>query len=281
MFYGLNSLHDHAGTESSANTRVGNWLARLSAQAPTPNTVTLGYDFGFADFWRVPPRMGGAVREEIFSPYIGFSQSWTNANQVEVVGMVPDNFFGFLVDPAAANSNGWVYEAELLQWIDAWETNAPNANRRYVWYIGTPQLREPGQTYVFDQAPEILHTEAGYTAWYAALVTYQAWCDLVYTRITAARPALNIRKHSVAKAVMAVHQNYAPVRSIPVGDLFIDRAPHGTTNWYFLLAIAEYMYLFGEKPVASLTFNPAWNIHANISSNYNTILDLIWAEVQS
>jgi hypothetical protein len=279
MFYGLNSLHDHAGTESSASTRVGNWLARLSAQAPTPNTVTLGYYFGFADVWPVPPLMGGAVREEIFSPYAGFSATWANKSQIEVVGMVPDNFFGLSTDPAVNNSNGWNYEAELLRWIDAWEANAPNENRRYVWYIGTPQLKEPGQTYVSSQDPVLLHTEAGYTQWYADLLVYQAWCDLVFTRITAARPTLDIRIHRVSQAVMNVHRDYAPVHAIPVGDLFVDRAPHGTMNWYFLLALVEYMHLFGEKPAASITFNPAWGIHANISSNYNTIVDLLWAEV--
>lgn len=277
MFYGLNSLHNHAAGTGNLNTRVANWLARLSAQAPTPNTITFGQNFGFADIWPIPPVYGGALHEEITSPHVNYSADWINANQIEVVGMVPDNFFGLLVDPAAVNGSGWVYETEVLQWIDAWEANAPNANRKYVWYIGTPQLKQPGITYVSSENPSLYHTEAGYTQWYSDMTTYQAWNDLLVSRIQAARPSLDIRKHSVSKAVLSLHQNNAAVHAIPVGDLFYDRAPHGTSNWYFLLALVEYMYLFGEKPPTTFTFDPAWNIHSNIQSNYTTIVNYLWS----
>lgn len=276
MMYGLNSLHNHAAGTGNLNTRVGNWLARLSAQAPTPNTITLGQYFGFADVWPNPPVYGGAIHEEVSSPYINYSADWTGAENIDVVGGVPDNFFGLLVDPAVTNGSGWVYETEWLQWLDAWEANAPKAGRRYTVYIGTPQLKQPGITYVSSEDPSLYHTEAGYTQWYSDMVAYQAWNDLLVSRLQAARPALDIRKHSVSKAVLSAHQNIAPLHAIPVGSLFYDRAPHGTTNWYFLLGIAEYICLFGEKPEAGFVFDPAWGIHADIQSNYAAIVDHIW-----
>jgi hypothetical protein len=271
----LNSLHNHANPSSDqdANTRVGNWVARMAAQAPNGgNVYTLGATFGFVSSWDVPP-IANTEHEEVTTPHVNqFSASWTGASEVEVVQFVPDNFDGFGFDPADVTNLGVSYQTRLLELIDAWETNAPNANRRYVVYAGLLNLQTYGGT---GDDPTTINS-AGYASWVSDnLGSYQTWMELLVSRLQAARPTLDIRLHQISKAYVSLFANTV-VGDVAPGVLFEDLAPHGRSTTYFLLAVAEYIELFGEKPPADFVFEPEWDVDTLVVDNYQAIVDHVW-----
>lgn len=273
-FYYLNSLHNFADPagDQNASTRVGNWMDRLATQAPNGgSTYSIGAQFGFFPQWSTPPRAFVKV-EETGSPIDEYNASWTNADQIEVVGFVPDNFDGVAFDPSATTNMGAAYVPTLLTLIDAWQANAPNASRRYVVYAGWPQLNGYGGT---NDDPTTVNP-AGYASWISwGLGTYQTWLETMVAQLQAARPALDIRLHNVNKALLLTLRDTV-VSTIPVGSLFQDLSPHGRETWYCLAGIAEYIETYGEKPPAGFTFNPAWNVHATVTANYQAIVDHMW-----
>jgi hypothetical protein len=264
----LNSLRNHDAGAGNANTSTGNWLARMAAQAPSGgNTYTGPWMFGFANGWTIPPSAQG--EEEVTSPYMS-GTGWTGASAVEIVEMVPDNFEGRNYAPNVANGLGFTYTTRLLQIIDAWEANAPNANRVYAIYSGLPPL---------PAAPASV-SPAQRAAWIADGINtgaggYRAWMLSLVAALQAARPALTIRLHDVSRAVLLADRDTV-VGTIPLASLFEDDAPHGLSTNYFLLGVADYIELFNEKPPENFTFNPAWNVHPTVTSNYQTLVDFIW-----
>jgi len=277
MYGMVNSLYNHGAGTGTIHTRVGNYLVRMSAQAPTPNTITSGLFFGFVEDWPTPPAYGGSMAsEELTSPYINFSADWINANQIEKVFMVLDNIFGYLVAPDAVNSQGSVYLTEMLRILDQWEANAPNASREYILYSPWHYLRQSGVTIPPTTMPSGAITEPGHLEWYqATLVDYQAWSDSLLAMMQAARPTLNITMHKVGMALCTAHRDIPAIHAMDIADLFFDIA-HGKPSWYLMAAIAEYICLFGEKPAADLVIDPAWGIHPTVEANYQVIVDHMW-----
>lgn len=268
MYYMLNSLHNHDAGAGNANTSTGNWLHRLARQAPNGgNLITMGSLMGFANGWEVPPRDGG--QEEVRSPYVRGS-SWTGANQIEVVGFVPDNFEGPRFSPDKVNGLGFAYTPRLLQLIDAWEANAPNPNRRYIVHAGWKLLSGYGaQSVAALTAPMI-------SSWIRdSLGPYDAWQNALVTQLRAARPKLDIRMHNVNRALMLTYRDTV-VNTLPPTALFEDLAPHGYPTLYFLAAIAEYIKLFNEKPPENFEFNRNWGVNPVVMSNYQKLVDFIW-----
>ncbi|TAF12678.1 MAG: T9SS C-terminal target domain-containing protein [Alphaproteobacteria bacterium] len=99
--------------------------------------------------------------------------------------------------------------------------------------------------------------------------------ELLVAKLKTARPNLDIRLHNISKAVLMTHAN-TNVGNIPLTTLFEDLAPHGRSTWYCLAAIAEYIELFNEKPSATFTFNPTWNVDPIVTNNYQQIVDYMW-----
>ena len=264
----LNSLHNHDAGAGNLNTSTANWLARLAPAAPNGgNTYTCGWQFGFANGWTLPPNAQG--QEVVTSPHMS-GTSWTGGNQIEVVEFVPDNFEGWTVAPNVPNSLGFTYTTRLLEMIDGWEANAPNANRKYRLYVGWRLLSGYGATTVGDlTAPMIAN-------WISdSLGSYQAWFEDLEAQLQAARPGLDIGRHDVNRALMLTYRDTV-VSTIPATSLFEDMAPHGFSTWYFLAAVADYIELFNEKPPAGFVFDGAWGVNATVTANYQAIVDFMW-----
>lgn len=278
VFFNLNSLKNHAAGQGNLNTRVGNWVKRMSLVAPNGgNTYTLGARFGFFSQWGIPPR-ASAGEEEVSTPYINqYAESWVGAQNITVVGFVPDNFNGYLFDPNTPSMDGMSYQTRLLEHIDAWESNAPNANRQYVIYAGWNQLNGYGGT---NNDPTTV-TSQGYANWVSfGLGAYQTWMELLVSRLQTARPGLDIRIQNISKVLLNTYSNTV-VGTIPSNLLFEDLAPHGRSTWYFLAGVVEYMCLFNEKPPSNFTFDSAWNVHSSVTSNYQALVDYMWTQLQN
>ncbi len=263
----LNSLHNHDAGPDSVNTSTANWIARLAPSAPSGgNVYTCGWMFGFANAWTTPPNAQG--QEVVTSPHMS-GTSWVGGTQIEVVEFVPDNFEGPFYDPSAVSNFGFAYTPRLLQLIDAWQATVPNPNRRYAIYGGWPDMGPYGQP------GSITPTQiTNYRNW--ALGGYQTWLETLVAQLRAARPALDIRLHNVNKATILAWRDTV-VSTIATSALFEDDAPHGTSTWYFLAAIADYIELYDEKPPAGFVFNGAWNVHPTVTANYQSIVDYIWS----
>lgn len=267
VFAYLNSLHNHDAGAGDANTSTANWIARMAPEAPNGgNIYTCGSMFGFANGWTTPPMAGG--QEVASSPHMS-GTSWAGGSQIEVVEIVPDNFEGPTVDPSVSNGLGFAYVPRILQIIDAWEQNAPNANRVYAVHGGWPDMGPYG-----DPATLTVTQRNNYIAY--ALGTYQTWLELMETQLRAARPGLNIQLFKINEATILAWRDTV-VNTIPASTLFEDDAPHGRATMYFLAAIANYIELYDEKPPAGFVFNPAWGVSSVVTSNYQTIVDYIYA----
>jgi hypothetical protein len=79
----------------------------------------------------------------------------------------------------------------------------------------------------------------------------------------------------VSRAVLLADRDTV-VGTIPLASLFEDDAPHGLSTTYFLLAVADYIELFNEKPPTGFVFNGAWGVHPTVTANYQAIVDYIW-----
>ena len=284
----LNSLYNHAnpGSGQNASTRIGNWIKRMAEAAVTApngkNTFTVNAQFGFFNAWTNPPA-GTAMFEEVSSPYIlPWTSTWSGASNITRVGFVPDNFDGQYFDPAVNTNMGAAYQTRLLSFIDAWETNAPNPNREYYVFSGWPAMNIYGGS---GDNPSTVPAgpPSGYAGWLSyGLGAYQAWMELLVSRLRAARPGLNIRLHHTSRASLLAFRDTA-VNGVARNTLFEDLAPHGRGSMYLIAAIAEYIELFDEKPPSNLfvsgggwSGDPGWPVDAAIKSNYQAIVDYIW-----
>ena len=278
MYYYKNSLHNHLETgnsEATPSTNVGNWIARFTAVPSNPKTATLGSVFGFFPQWSVPPRANN-FHAEITTPHLQkWTASWAQAEKIDLLGFVPDNFDGQSFNPSDTTNMGEAYVTKLLYLIDQWDSSAPNPNRRYVVYAGWPALNSYGGT---NDDPSTL-TTAAIAKWQTyGLGDYQDWMELLVTQLQSARPNLDIRLHNINKAVLMCYQNTF-VKDILPEKLFEDLAPHGRSTWYFLAAIAEYMEVFGEKPPASFQFQKDWAVDTTVTTNYQLVVDYIWSVI--
>lgn len=275
MYYYKNSLYNHLETgnsEANQSTNVGNWIARMASQASTPKTATLGSVFGFFHQWSVPPRANN-FHSEITTPHLArWDASWDGAENIDLLGFVPDNFDGQDFDPSDTTNMGEAYVVKLLYLIDQWNTNAPNPDRKYIVYAGWPVLNGYGGT---NDDPLTI-TDAQFKNWRTfGLGEYQDWMELLVERLQSARPTLNIKLHNISKALLMCHENTV-VKDIEADILFEDLAPHGRSTWYFLAAVAEYIELFGEKPAADFKFNTDWGVDTLVTSSYQDIVNYIW-----
>lgn len=274
----LNSLHNHAHPTSAQNasTRVANWVARMAARAPGGgNTFTMGAQFGYFTQWTMPPAAGNMF-EEVSTPHLDpWAPSWEGASGIDVVELVPDNFDAPRFDPSARTSMGASCQDRLLHVIDQWEANAPNPKRRYAVFAGWPAMRPQGG----GDGRAILPSMCA--AWVDdGLGTYQAWMEVLVSRLQTARPGLDIRLHAVSKALLVVYRDTV-VGTVAPRALFEDMAPHGRPSLYFIAAVADYIELFDEKPPADFAFDPAWGVSPIITGSYQLIVDHIWGVLRS
>jgi hypothetical protein len=257
----LNSLYDHAVGDGDENTNVKTWVTRFAAAAPTPNSFTQSAEFGFFSQWEPPPRFNDVL-------------TWGPASSVIRVGFTPDNFDGQSRDPSVGTPgafDGEAYTPYLAGIVDAWEANAPNAERIYYVYAGSPNLGAHGGS---GDDPATL-TPTQYANWVAyGLGAYNDWMELLVSQLQAARPSQTFRLHNVNRATLLAFQNTV-VGTIDPTVLFEDLAPHGRPTWYCLKAVAEYIELFDEKPPA-ITFDPGWGVSPILTANFGAVVDYIW-----
>lgn len=269
QYYYLNSLADHVTGAWTPSTRLTNWMARLAASAG--NIYSVDAEFGFIDSWSLPPDAAIGYEDAASSPLVG--GTWTGAGSINRLSFVPDNFEGVTADPDALNGIATVnsYQDGITLLIDTWESNAPNAERVYTVYSGWPDMGPYGD-------PETI-TASNLLAWQTwALGGYQDWMELLVNRLQGERPTLDIRLSDINRVLMLTYQNTV-VSTIAAGDLFEDNAPHGRASWYFLAALVEYMEAYGEQPPAGYVPDAGFNVHPTITSNYEAIVDYMWAQL--
>lgn len=283
VYGNIHSLHNHAHPPSAqhSGTRVANWVKWFSLQAPNGgNSYTFGGMFlGVREPNSLPPA-ATATHEAVSTPYVEtFPSGWASSlQQVDLVEFVPNNFEILDYDPDATTNLGASIQQTYLNHIDAWQTNAPNPNRRFVIYTNWPETRHSGNaTEDLSQltAPQLAQ-------WHVyAFGHFQTWMELLVSRLQAARPTLNIGIHNINLGLMSTLRDTV-IGTIPMTTLFEDRAPHGRSTVYCIAAIAEYIELFNEKPPANFVFpaamqaDPNLRVHQTLVDNFAATCDHIW-----
>jgi hypothetical protein len=221
VYGNIHSLHNHAHPPSAqhSGTRVANWVKWFSLQAPNGgNSYTFGGMFlDVRQAGSLPPA-ATATHEAVSTPHVEtFPSGWASSlQQVDLVEFVPNNFEILDYDPHATTTLGASIQQTYITHIDAWQTNAPNPNRRFVIYTNWPETRHSGNaTEDLSQltAPQIAQWDV------YAFGHFQTWMELLVSRLQADRPALNIRLHNVNRAVLRTWRDTV-VSTIPAGTLF-------------------------------------------------------------
>jgi len=278
------SLHNHSypSSDQHEGTRVANWVHLFGVQAPNGgNAQTIAALFDLRDTSRLNPPQAGATHEHaVNSPYFSLFEAatWVGKQNIDVVQMLPDNFESWNYDPdAQSNWPGPPITTHLRARIDEWEANAPSPSRRYSIYTSWPNLDRAGNT--GDDPANVTPTiRANWIS--LALGDYQAWWDLLLTRLRSTHPTVDIRLHNINRAVALTWRD-TPVVDIPPTELFEDNV-HGRSTLYCIAAIAEYIELYNEKPPANFVFpatmqaDPARRVHALLVDNFPAVVDYIW-----
>jgi hypothetical protein len=281
----FHSLWKHAalGSDAHPGTSVGNWLHRMAQQAPNG-----GHDIGVCGSFHsprqtpAPPYMHVVDDEVPYRHMNNYEFVWTGANQMDAMFWVPDNFESFQHDPDAITGFGAPSaQALFTALIQAWETNAPKVGRHYAIYNSFDHLAWTGRPGHQDEDVSAL-TPAHIATWINhSLTVYAPWFDLLVSRVQATYPSLDIRLYDVCRPLVLAMRDTA-VGDVPITEMFEDYAPHGRATCYFVVAIAQYIHFFGEKPPANLQFNwpdqadPTRRVHAAVVNNYQSIVDYIW-----
>ncbi len=66
-----------------------------------------------------------------------------------------------------------------------------------------------------------------------------------------------------------------PLESLTFDDLFVDDAPHGNINAYFLAGLVHYMTIYRRRPEGG----PPSGLHATLTERYDDIVAYAWAEL--
>ncbi len=114
---------------------------------------------------------------------------------------------------------------------------------------------------------------------------FDTWCDYLRgefndwwvtyeSALSDARPDVDIRLVPVGPMLADMLQSPdLGLADIPLTDLFVDDAPHGTASLYFLASIVQYTALYGELPPAD--FAVPDGVHPDIAAAFPEILTFV------
>jgi len=271
-----NSLMNHDAGVGGSDTDARNWLERMG----TPGVFFDGGEFGFIGQWQTPPANGISAEDTTQLSMTG----WSGAASVNHLIFVHDNFEAA---NRAPNENGGIpgasesYVSLNSALIDAWQTNAANANRTHWIYTGLYDFglptggAEPGSATAQNIADWIAAaTDTTTTPYYG----YAGWGSEYVADMQAAYPALDIRHMDVNGAFIDAYENTA-LGNVPFSELFEDNAPHGFSDTYLIIAAIMYSYIFDAQAPA---FTPAGGtgINSEITNNWASITARIYDYVR-
>ena len=258
-----NSLIHHVS--DSAQTNVPYWLQYISSKSG--DKFTLDGQWGFLkDFHsKLPPRAQWSFK--------GVRRAWTESQSFERVGF----------DTIIVNSENFI---QYRQPTETYEGDNPDgvspltSTQRLFGWVG-PRTKD-AQFFIYEgwadmgtvakEFPPSAATLAGYHK--SNLASYHDWHETLLEAINTSADFGRV-KLIPASSVIATLMTKTDLETLSATDLYLDDAPHGTANTYFLAALVTYAALFDSRPPTDLSLPNS--IHEKIRENLAVIADTICA----
>lgn len=257
-----NSLVNHL--TDGPETSVPFWLAQL-AQAG-------GHGFALDGQWGFIPEFARNLPPEPNWSFEGVERVWTNERYAfrrvpfDTIILSPANFVQY--QPADRPYDGDNPSGDSP--IDAagrvidWTASQARGARFYV-YEGWAEMAG-----VVDYPPNA----RGLATYQAAnLGAYHQWYVDYVAALQAERPGVDITLIPVASVLADVLTN-TPLSEMTAQDLYLDDAPHGTANLYFLASMITYSALYADTPPEMAQMPEG--LHPLIAEHYQVVAARIW-----
>ena len=262
-FFG-NSLVNYAG--GGAGTNIPVWMDRFAEFQGNGLTVEGGYGFlrNFADTQEPNTDWGFPGVAEV---YDAETTSFAEVRFDNVV-ITPGNFIQDRApDESYFDEDRSPLDA-VIDIVSGLSESQPDA--RVFVYQGWADMA--------PFAPEGLPTPDALAAYHDYNSgEYQDWFFSLIEQTAAAVPDTEITLIPVA-AVLSEILSSRPLSEIPVEDLYVDSAPHGTETIYFLAGLTTYAAIYGTVPPAD--FGVPDVVHPAVAINFIEVTDAIAASLQ-
>ena len=250
-----NSLINHV--EGGDETTVPHWLGLMAAAGETSFAASGQWGF-LRDFTRT----GAPLSNWSFK---GVTPAWEPervrfaAADLTAIMVNPANFIQYQwpdVPYDGENPNGASPLSTLLTLIDD-KVGA----RPLLIYEGWSEMTE-----VAGRFPPKAKGLKAYHAYNTG--AYHDWYVTLVEQLRAARPEADVRLVPVAQILSQILTE-APLNAVPVTELYLDDAPHGTPTLYMLAAMAVYPALYGAA-APSLAELPK-SLHPLLRDNFAAV----------
>ncbi|WP_050530771.1 Ig-like domain-containing protein [Pseudaestuariivita atlantica] len=259
-----NSLVNFAGGSGETNILV--WLDQLAEEAGNTYAATGGYGFlrNFADR---PEPLDSWGFPGVTDSWDGDTETFAQAGFNSVL-ITPANFIQYQ-GPDADYAFDTRSPLDAVNEIVA-DVRADYPSADVLIYEGWADMGPFAAT-----VPPSANAEAAYYAYTSG--DYHDWFVDLIDAANAANPDANLLLVPVAPVLADLFTG--TLADIPVDDLFVDNAPHGTETTYFLASLITYSAIYGEP--APDTFTVPANIHLLVASNYAALTTEIHAAVET
>ncbi|MFK7971052.1 MAG: T9SS type A sorting domain-containing protein [Bacteroidia bacterium] len=273
LFMFGHSLMDHRPpliSTPSDETTIAHWMSILADAANNEFSATGEFGFMGSHAANLPPDSQWGY-DTVQTSWDASTTPLSQAN-IDQVMLTPLNY----VQWQAANIN---YQNSIFSPL--------SASRTVMDYMAV-QLPDSPRMYIYEHWPDMssvlgggsfppnatqlanfhLNTQGSHHTWF---LEFQ-------DSLVASRPAIDVKMIPVGPVLTQILTR-SPYNAIPVTELYEDDAPHGRASLYFLAGLVTYMGLYEEKAPSS--YIPPTIVHSTIRNNYNTIVDLMWAQLQN
>lgn len=260
-----NYIFGHSLVFNAPDANVPIWLSAIATEAGYSYGMSGQYGFASTHAAELPPDPNWGI-EGVTSVWDGDSGQSFSDVEFNTVLFTEGNFFQYL--PPTESEPGAMSSVDNTLAVFDWVAEA-QPDVRYVVYENWPDMAaftdaKFGGQYPSDEEVAAYHdyTQGDFHQW---------WVDY-REALAQARPELDIVMVPVGSVLAELLTT--TLSDIPVEDLYLDNAPHGTPTLYFLAGVITYMGMYGNPPPAS--YVPPESIHPVVLQRYEQIVDVAW-----
>lgn len=273
LFMFGHSLMDHRPpliATPSDETTIAHWMAILANAANNEFSATGQFGFLGSHAANLPPDSQWGYD----SVQTSWNASATPLNQAKLdqVMFTPLNYVQWQAANIPYSGSSFSPQSAGIAIMDYMTAQLPDSPRMYI-YENWPDM----SGYLGGGSFPPNATQLGNYHLYSSIGFHNWFLDF-QDSLVANRPAIDVKMIPVGPVLTQI-LTQAPYDTIPITEVYEDDAPHGRASLYFMAGLITYMALYEEK--APATYTPPSIVHTTIRSNYNTLVDYIWAQLQS
>lgn len=243
---------------STAESSSGYWMGSL-AQANQLEAAGIG-QWGQLSYHAIPADANYTYSTNTYNPWPVETESFASQNFSHVFVM-PSNF-----DQSWMTPQEYMPQTQrVLDWVTA---ESPNSEvLLYEHWPDTAMLSNivDGANLTTEEWQRYHdYTKGDYHDW------FMEWENLV----KAAYPNARVRRIPIGPIISDIVQNLPFMANLNFSDLYVDDAPHGTRNIYFLAALINYRAMYQQNPALDYQ-PPSGMLHPAIEGHIDQLIPYI------